>query len=505
MAGGGERNRNCGSNDSEQEQYQSRRLNGVLDVIHGDSSSHQHGHYDFQANCNNDVGLVFAVGESSHQINLNPQEGGPLGLSLRRSKSLAKLIETHLTKEKQLNIRREESLSRPNFEKLKASNFHAIFLQIGSWNWESQDEGDLVVKIYYAKKQLLWEFLFGSLKRKIEIPWSNISAINASINERENGILEIELKERPLFAQEINNQPQRHTEWTPITDFTRGQASICRRHKVEFLPGILDKHFKKFSHSDNRLLHLSRQIFPVNNSPFFPHTNLNFLHNASVPGENCHQQELISHAQNHVPPTDPFVGQSSSCFLPSASNARISQELQKSSVQETRRRFQIEQPSLIPIQEEDHLLQNNGSGSMILDPEVELYLDDKQIDQHGYLNNEVVVNEQSLKLPLEGPPPWAPIGPNNGERLNYRLKPKLQPLIGGSIREKKRKEIASIGSNNNGLLLWEAGDGVWCVNGGRRQPWVADGGVVGQEQREYLDFKVNAPVIRPPGFAHVRF
>ncbi|KAI3764855.1 hypothetical protein L2E82_14872 [Cichorium intybus] len=41
-----------------------------------------------------------------------------------------------------------------------------------------------------------------------------------------------------------------------------------------------------------------------------------------------------------------------------------------------------------------------------------------------------------------------------------------------------------------------------CVNGGRQQPWVADGGAVGQEHMEYLDFKVNAPVIRPPGFAH---
>ncbi|KAI3504275.1 hypothetical protein L1887_32825 [Cichorium endivia] len=63
-----------------------------------------------------------------------------------------------------------------------------------------------------------------------------------------------------------------------------------------------------------------------------------------------------------------------------------------------------------------------------------------------------------------------------------------------SIDRKQQQRVATVGGRS----------GVGCVNSCRRQPWVADDGVVGQEQRGYLDFKVNAPVIRPPEFAHVR-
>lgn len=117
----------------------------------------------------------------------------------------------------------------------------------------SKNEGDLVAKVYYAKKKLVWEFLDGPLKNKIEIQWSEISAIRAFTYEGEHGQLEIEvlflsikcfhpfceyfvldisifiqLNQQPQFGRETNPQPRKHTQWKQTSDFTGGQASICR-------------------------------------------------------------------------------------------------------------------------------------------------------------------------------------------------------------------------------------------------------------------------------------
>ena len=95
-------------------------------------------------------------------------------------------------------------------EKLKASNFPASLLRIGSWEvyprllhvtsilgkiifhrvllglrfslwqYKSKHEGDLVAKCYFAKHKLVWEVLEGELKNKMEIQWSDIMALKAN-------------------------------------------------------------------------------------------------------------------------------------------------------------------------------------------------------------------------------------------------------------------------------------------------------------------------------------
>ncbi|KVH99490.1 hypothetical protein Ccrd_022275 [Cynara cardunculus var. scolymus] len=135
----------------------------------------------------------------------------------------------------------------------------------------SRNEGDLVAKLYYAKKKLVWEFLDGPLKSKIEIQWSEISAIRAFMYEAQPGLLEIELNQQPQFGREINPQPRKHTQWKQTTDFTQAQASICRRHSIIFPPGVLDKQYEKLLQCDHRLFGLSQQPFPINNYPFFYH------------------------------------------------------------------------------------------------------------------------------------------------------------------------------------------------------------------------------------------
>lgn len=57
----------------------------------------------------------------------------------------------------------------------------------------TRHEGDLTAKLYYAKRKLVWEVLDGALKSKIEMQWSDISAIRAITTENLPGTLEIEV------------------------------------------------------------------------------------------------------------------------------------------------------------------------------------------------------------------------------------------------------------------------------------------------------------------------
>ncbi|KAL3814634.1 hypothetical protein ACJIZ3_015902 [Penstemon smallii] len=192
-------------------------------------------------------------------------ESSPLGLTLRKTPSFLSLLETKLSKGKQeidrisYNERSRTNIHDLGYEKLKASNFPAVQIKIGAWQRISKHEGDLVAKLYYAKRKIVWEVLGGALKSKIEIHWSNIIAIRGIIaDENEPGILEIELNEPPLFYRETNPQPRKHTLWQQASDFTGGQA-----------PRILDKHYEKLLQCDKQLFDLSQKPFPSQQSPYF--------------------------------------------------------------------------------------------------------------------------------------------------------------------------------------------------------------------------------------------
>ncbi|KAK9291634.1 hypothetical protein L1049_019583 [Liquidambar formosana] len=216
------------------------------------------------------------------------EEASPLGLTLNKTPSFLNLIEMMLSsQERKTDCSAEEPQtnhssdhggvqakvddygSQPMSEKLKASNFSASFLKIGAWERATKYEGDLVAKCYYAKRKLVWEVLERGLKKKIELQWSDILAIRATIEENQPGILEIELNQPPSFFQETNPQPRKHTLWQLTSDFTGGQAPIFRRHYMKFPPGALDKHYEKLLQCDSRLFELSQKPFPSLRSPYF--------------------------------------------------------------------------------------------------------------------------------------------------------------------------------------------------------------------------------------------
>ncbi|XP_074592057.1 uncharacterized protein LOC141847868 [Curcuma longa] len=211
-------------------------------------------------------------------------EPSPLGLRLRKSPSLLDLIQMRLTqatttvnscitknkildKDKIKDTKSAGALTVT--EKMKASNFPASLLRIGTWEYSSRYEGDLVAKFYFAKRKLVWESLEGGLKSKIEIQWSDITALKATSPENGPGTLDLVLGRQPLFFRETNPQPRKHTLWQATSDFTEGQASIHRRHFLQCPQGLLSKHFEKIIQCDPRLCALSLEPDIILANPLF--------------------------------------------------------------------------------------------------------------------------------------------------------------------------------------------------------------------------------------------
>ncbi|KAG8093770.1 hypothetical protein GUJ93_ZPchr0012g21769 [Zizania palustris] len=197
-------------------------------------------------------------------------EPSPLGLRLRKSPSLLDLIQMRLSQANSAgqsladNCSSEPSKKKDlksgtltAGERLKASNFPANILRIGTWEYISRYEGDLVAKCYFAKHKLVWEVLEGGLKSKIEIQWSDITALKASCPENGQGTLDVVLARPPLFFKETDPQPRKHTLWQATSDFTGGQASMSRRHFLQCPSSLLSKNFEKLLQCDQRLNQLS--------------------------------------------------------------------------------------------------------------------------------------------------------------------------------------------------------------------------------------------------------
>ncbi|CAN6450768.1 unnamed protein product [Victoria cruziana] len=217
-------------------------------------------------------------------LHYNPlDEPSPLGLRLRKSPSLLDLIQMRLSQgdsaalgvdsngglDSATSGDQKGAVASVTTDKVKASNFPASLLRIGSWECVSRYEGDLVAKCYFAKHKLVWEVLDGGLKSKIEIQWSDITALKATLPDNGPGTLDIVLARQPLFFRETNPQPRKHTLWQATSDFTGGQATMHRRHFLKVLPGLLNKHFEKLIQCDPRLNLLSQRGEITLDSPYF--------------------------------------------------------------------------------------------------------------------------------------------------------------------------------------------------------------------------------------------
>ncbi|KAH9287843.1 hypothetical protein KI387_031960 [Taxus chinensis] len=248
----------------------------------------------------------------AYRNEMDEQGISPLGLKLRKSPSLLHLIHLSMCGKKGDTLQDVGEAVRSNNiiqEKKKASNFSALVVRIGAWEYVSRHEGDLVAKCYFSKRKLVWEVLEGGLKSKIEIQWPDINGLNATIPKNEVASLEIELSRPPMFFRESNPQPRKHTIWQATSDFTGGEATLYKRHLLLFPKGQLDRHYQSLMESDPRLKMLSKNGLPSTDSPYFD--------TRFAPFRDQHElylrmlQQSICHS---------VLPQNSDCYLPPLTN-----------------------------------------------------------------------------------------------------------------------------------------------------------------------------------------
>ncbi|CAH9092123.1 unnamed protein product [Cuscuta epithymum] len=244
-----------------------------VELVADDHLEEEYAHLNKRSKLTAPFQYQVGTGATVSPAQYNPlDEPSPLGLSLRKSPSLLDLIQMRLSHGKVVSKagkRDQKGNSSSTTEKLKASNFPASVLSIGSWEYKSRYEGDLVAKCYFAKHKLVWEVLDGGLKNKIEIQWSDILWLKATYPDDTPGTLDVVLARQPLFFRETNPQPRKHTLWQAASDFTGGQASTYRRHYLQCPQGLLGRHFEKLIQCDPRLNFLSQQAEIKLDTPYF--------------------------------------------------------------------------------------------------------------------------------------------------------------------------------------------------------------------------------------------
>ncbi|XP_019096326.1 PREDICTED: uncharacterized protein LOC104767347, partial [Camelina sativa] len=135
-------------------------------------------------------------------------QGSRLNLPLTKTAELINLTENDLSGNNPCPPQQSESSKtsilppKVPAERLKAMKFPISKIIIGQWVYRATNPDDIVAKLYFAKKKLIWEILDAGdpetsmprLKTKIEIQWDDVTSFQESINPRdETGVLEIEM------------------------------------------------------------------------------------------------------------------------------------------------------------------------------------------------------------------------------------------------------------------------------------------------------------------------
>ncbi|KAM7514645.1 hypothetical protein LguiA_004228 [Lonicera macranthoides] len=116
-----------------------------------------------------------------------------------------------------------------------STDLTASLLKIGNWEHRPRKKGYLLAKFFHAKQKLVWEVLlndeYSAIKKRIEIHWSNIRALQANYSGGvgQTDTLLVVLDRPPLFLMKHDLLPNgTQPLWQNITDFTDASASLYR-------------------------------------------------------------------------------------------------------------------------------------------------------------------------------------------------------------------------------------------------------------------------------------
>ncbi|CAH8301820.1 unnamed protein product [Eruca vesicaria subsp. sativa] len=165
-------------------------------------------------------------------------------------------------------------------EKQNPMSFPISKITIGEWTCDAVNEQDLQAKIYFERRQIMWEGLEDvtttettrKMHWKIEMQWCDVLSLTPSYHAQ-TGILKVELRVPPTFFIKRETSPRsgRTTQWQQLDqDFTLNHsASRNRIHTLYFAPGVLQENMKKLVSGDRFWSELVKVHFPTLEHRYF--------------------------------------------------------------------------------------------------------------------------------------------------------------------------------------------------------------------------------------------
>lgn len=159
--------------------------------------------------------------------------------------------------------------SRTNFteNKVLPSDINAETLRITipsvSGQFIVDSSSSLISKIYFQKKQFIWEYTDNSpnedkqKKRRIEVKFGDIISISVHAKEGQTGNIIIVTNKSLSLYKEKQNAPGKNTQWDKAEDFTCGFDRPKESANVK-----IETHFAKdaLNKPSNKITHLSKLL-----------------------------------------------------------------------------------------------------------------------------------------------------------------------------------------------------------------------------------------------------
>jgi len=121
------------------------------------------------------------------------------------------------------------------------SNILASKVTIGDWSWSNVE-----VKFLFGRRKMKYyvKGLLGDTQMMIDFDFSQIGCLKVDCEKK---LLKIELSSLPNFIEKVSGR------WIKATDFTHGNASLYRQHKITVPPALFDKHILRLLQYDSQL------------------------------------------------------------------------------------------------------------------------------------------------------------------------------------------------------------------------------------------------------------
>ncbi|KAL0047077.1 hypothetical protein WJX82_005763 [Trebouxia sp. C0006] len=116
-----------------------------------------------------------------------------------------------------------------DLSKLTAVSFAAMRLDIGTWQFIAKTKEAVSATCCYTQRQLTWEVTESGQRNKVELKWDDITSLRVTPMGPATELLEVDVQQAPALYQETSP-----SVWQQCHDFTGGEASCLRTHKVLF-------------------------------------------------------------------------------------------------------------------------------------------------------------------------------------------------------------------------------------------------------------------------------